>query len=119
MTTDEQIKSAKAVLEQIISDVNDAGTTGDFQSFYERMSANRDDAERLVRDLLIPTRIEKAIEEARHYLCDNDDITVEEQVKRIAEADEEEMIENIEGIMEWEPIAGKYNAIEFLELINY
>lgn len=53
----DNLKSAKAVLEQIIKDTNEVdnpqagSTTADLQLFYERMCANRDDAERLLEEL--------------------------------------------------------------------
>ena len=65
-----------------------------------------------------PTQLQKAIESAGYYLSDSE-LTMAEQVDLIAKADEDEMLINIEGVVEWEPLQGRYTASEFLDLIGY
>jgi homoaconitase/3-isopropylmalate dehydratase large subunit len=67
------------------------------------------------------TAKEKAIAEAEHYLSDSD-LTVKEQVEAIAmQADEDGsvMIDDVEGVLVWEPLEGRFDCDEFLQLINW
>ncbi len=64
------------------------------------------------------TQLQKAIEAAGYYLSDSE-LTIEQQVELIADADEDEMLINIEGVVEWEPLQGRYTASAFLDLIGY
>jgi predicted RNA-binding protein YlqC (UPF0109 family) len=66
-----------------------------------------------------PTQLQKAIENARHYLCDNN-LTVEQQVDLIAsETDMGKIIDDIDGVVVWEPLERRYGVEEFLDLISY
>ena len=65
-----------------------------------------------------PNQLQKAIESAGYYLSDSE-LTMAEQVALIAKANEDEMLINIEGVVEWEPLQGRYTASEFLDLIGY
>jgi hypothetical protein len=65
-----------------------------------------------------PNQLQKVIESAGYYLSDSE-LTMAEQVALIAKANEDEMLINIEGVVEWEPLQGRYTASEFLDLIGY
>ena len=59
-------------------------------------------------------------EEATHYLCDDDEgLTIREMVDAIAEAEDNEMIDNIEGVLVWEPLENRFTVSQFLDLIGY
>lgn len=70
-----------------------------------------------------PTAMDKAIAEAAHYLCDLDlELSIREQVEAIAKQAEEdgtEMIDNVEGVVVWEPLEGKYDCDQFLQMIGW
>ena len=68
------------------------------------------------------TAKEKAIAEAGHYLCDDSELSIEEQVEAIAKQADEDgtvMIDYVEGVMVWQPIENKYDCDEFLQLIGW
>jgi hypothetical protein len=68
------------------------------------------------------TRYKEAIENACHYLCDSDELTMEQQVEAIAKQADEDgsvMIDEVEGVIVWEPIEDTYDCDEFLQLINW
>lgn len=65
---------------------------------------------------------QETIEHARHYLCDSDVLTMEEQIEAIIKQSNEDgsaLIDDVEGVVVWEPIVGKYNCYEFLEMIHW
>ena len=68
-----------------------------------------------------PTARDKAIEHATHYLSDTF-VSVEEQVEAIAQQAEEdgsEMIDNVEGVLVWEPLEELFDCDEFLQMIGW
>ena len=70
----------------------------------------------------LPTAKDVAIEEARHYLCDSDELTMEQQVEAIAKQADEDgsvLIDDVEGVVVWEPIEGQYDCDEFLQMIHW
>jgi len=67
------------------------------------------------------TAKEKAIAEAEHYLSDSD-LSIKEQVEAIAmQADEDGsvMIDDVEGVLVWEPLENRFDCDEFLQLIGW
>jgi hypothetical protein len=63
----------------------------------------------------------EAIENARHYLSDSD-LSIKEQVEAIAKQADEDgsvMIDDVEGVLVWEPLEGRFDCDEFLQLINW
>ena len=70
----------------------------------------------------LPTARDKAIENAGHYLCDSDEMTIEQQIEAIADQADEDgsvMIDELEGVIVWEPLEDKFDCDEFLQLINW
>jgi hypothetical protein len=70
----------------------------------------------------LPTAKDEAIEHARHYLCDSDEMTIEQQIEAIADQADEDgsvMIDEVEGVIVWEPLEDKFDCDEFLQLINW
>jgi homoaconitase/3-isopropylmalate dehydratase large subunit len=68
-----------------------------------------------------PTEKEKAIAEAEHYLSDSH-LSIREQVEAIAKQAEEDglvMIDDVEGVLVWEPVEGIFYCDEFLQLIGW
>jgi hypothetical protein len=59
--------------------------------------------------------------EAMHYLCDSEEMSIREQVEAIAtHEDSEDLIDNVEGVVVWESLEGRYKCSEFLySLIGY
>jgi hypothetical protein len=69
----------------------------------------------------LPTAEDKAIAEAEHYLSDSD-LSIKEQVEAIAKQADEDgsvMIDNVEGVLVWEPLEGRFDCDEFLQLIGW
>lgn len=70
-----------------------------------------------------PTDKEKAIEEAGHYLCESDEMTMEEQIEAIAAYAEEEggynLIDDVEGVVVWEKVENSISCDDFLEMIGW
>ncbi len=70
-----------------------------------------------------PTAKDKAIAEAGHYLCDYEKgLTIEQQVEAIAKQADEDgsvMIDDVEGVLVWEPLENRFDCDEFLQLINW
>jgi hypothetical protein len=58
------------------------------------------------------------LDAASHILCDSD-LSVEEQVKLIAEQDDDTSIDLLEDVLVWEPLIGRYTASKFLSEIGY
>lgn len=58
-----------------------------------------------------------AIQYASHYLCDEDMIEALNLIKVQAEIDDDMPLDDVEGIVVWEQVTGKYTVGEFLEMI--
>ena len=59
------------------------------------------------------------VAEASHYLCDNE-LSVKDQVERIAAHDNSsDYIDNVEGVVVWEPVTFRFECDEFLSMIGY
>lgn len=59
------------------------------------------------------------VEAASHYLCDGD-ISTKEMVEAIYNhKDQNDMIDNVEGVIVWEKVENTFNCAEFLEQIDY
>ena len=95
-----------AVTGKLPTDMNELATTGIEEISQQALKASE------------KTQLQKAIESAGYYLSDSE-LTMAEQVALIAKANEDEMLINIEGVVEWEPLQGRYTASEFLDLIGY
>jgi hypothetical protein len=68
-----------------------------------------------------PTAMDKAIAEAEHYLSDSD-LSIREQLEAIAKQAEEDgskMIDDVEGVVVWEPLEGRFDCDEFLQLTGW
>lgn len=66
---------------------------------------------------------QKRIEAAAHYLCETTDddgkeVSLADQIALIEAADEDAMLSDIENVLEWEAIQGRFTAAEFLDLIG-
>lgn len=70
-----------------------------------------------------PTSKDKAIEEAGHYLCDSDEMTMEEQIEAIAAhaeyEDGSDLVSNVEGVVVWEKLQNSLRCQEFLDMIGW
>jgi len=67
----------------------------------------------------LPTDQEKAIELASHYLSDGD-LTTEEMVKAIYNhPNEDDLIDNVEGVVVWQKVEYSFTCDEFLKEIGY
>lgn len=61
----------------------------------------------------------KVIERASHYVC-CDDNSVEKQIELIAEhSDENDNIDEVEGVTVWSPVVDYFTCKDFLEHISY
>ena len=64
--------------------------------------------------------LEDAYDEAGSFLVGDDELTVKEMVDLIvANEDQTEIIDNIEGVVVWEKVENTFSCKEFLNLINY
>lgn len=66
---------------------------------------------------------QKRIEAAGHYLCETTDddgkeVSIADQIALIEAADDDEMLSEIENVLEWEAVQGRFSAREFLDLIG-
>ena len=60
------------------------------------------------------------VENAKHYLCDSDELTIAEMVERIANHENQyDWIDDVDGVIVWQPLEFNYDCDEFLQLINY
>ena len=67
-----------------------------------------------------PSAKDKAIESASHYLCDSDELTIEEQIEAIANhEDQYDMIDNVEGVIVWEKVEWSFTCDSFLDQIGW
>ena len=67
-----------------------------------------------------PSAKDKAIEAAGHYLCDSDEMTIEEQIEAIANhEDQSDMIDNVEGVIVWEKVEWSFTCDSFLDQIGW
>lgn len=69
-----------------------------------------------------PTGKDEAIEHATHYLCDSDELTMEEQIRAIAahaEEDGSDLIDEVEGVVVWEKVEWSITCDDFLEMIGW
>lgn len=64
-----------------------------------------------------------AIEHATHYLCDSDDLTMEEQIRAIVDhatdIDGTDFIDDVEGVVVWEKLQHSITCYDFLEMIGW
>jgi hypothetical protein len=70
----------------------------------------------------IEQRKEEAIEHATHYLCDSDELSMEEQIRAIAAHAERlpsDNIDDVEGVVVWEPLEYTITCDDFLEMIGW
>ena len=68
----------------------------------------------------LPTQNEKAIELASHYLCESEEMSIEDQVKIIYNhEDEDAMIDYIDGVTVWEKVEYSFTCESFIYEINY
>lgn len=70
-----------------------------------------------------PTGKDEAIEEAGHYLCDSDELTMEEQIRAIAAHAENEdgndLVASVEGVVVWEKLQHSLRCQDFLDMIDW
>ncbi len=67
-----------------------------------------------------PSARDKAIELAGHYLCEPDDMTIEEAIEAIANhPDQRDMIDNVEGVIVWEKVEYAFTCEDFLNEIGW
>ena len=60
----------------------------------------------------------KMVENASHYLSDDDEISTREMIKRIMEhEDENDYIDNVDGVVVWQPLEYKFTCSDFLDMI--
>ena len=68
----------------------------------------------------LPTQNEKAIELASHYLCESDEMSIEDQVKRVYNhEDEDDMIDNVDGVIVWEKVEYSFTCEQFIYEIGF
>jgi hypothetical protein len=66
-----------------------------------------------------PTAREKAIDLAAHYLCDGD-LTTEQMVEAIANhEDEDQLIDNVDGVIVWQKVEYQFTCEQFLDEIGW
>jgi antitoxin component of RelBE/YafQ-DinJ toxin-antitoxin module len=77
-------------------------------------------------DSFSPSRQEKAVEEASHYLCFFDDeetgeeVSIKTQLERIAaHPDQDDFIDNVEGVMVWEKVEYSFTCDQFLDQVGW
>jgi antitoxin component of RelBE/YafQ-DinJ toxin-antitoxin module len=67
----------------------------------------------------LPTKRDKSIELASHYLSDGD-LTTKEMVEAIANhEDQNDIIDNVDGVVVWQKVEGSFTCEDFLNEINY
>jgi antitoxin component of RelBE/YafQ-DinJ toxin-antitoxin module len=68
---------------------------------------------------LLPTEQDEAVERASHYLCDGD-LSILEQVEAIANhEDQDDLIDNVDGVVVWEKVEYSYTCDKFLSDIGW
>lgn len=68
---------------------------------------------------IIDETCEDWINDASHYLCDNE-LSIREQVERIAvNKDSSKYIDDVDGVVVWEPLVCQFECDEFLGMIGY
>lgn len=74
-----------------------------------------------IENILNENDVECPYENARHYLCESDELTIEEQVKLIekqAEIDGNQMIDHVDDVIVWEKVEWSFTCDGFLEQIG-
>lgn len=74
-----------------------------------------------IEDILKKNDVECPYENALHYLCDSDELSVKEQVKLIekqVEIDGDIFIDNVEGVIVWEKLEWSFTCDSFLDQIG-
>ena len=67
-----------------------------------------------------PSETERQVSEAEHYLCDDDDMTTLQMIEAIANhEDQNDLIDNVEGVVVWEKVEYSITCRDFLEMIGY
>lgn len=57
-------------------------------------------------------------ENAGHYLCETDEWDVEEQIALIKlHKNQDDLIDDVDGVMVWEPLERRFTCKDFLEMI--
>ena len=60
------------------------------------------------------------IDRAMHLLCDSDEMTTEEMVEAIANhPDEDDYIDNVDGVIVWYKVVNEFTCSAFLDEIDY
>ena len=79
---------------------------------------NTTEIEEVIQGFL-PTEKDKAVERASHYLSDSD-LTTLEQIEAIANhEDQYDLIDNVDGVVVWQPLEGHFTCEDFLSYIGW
>ena len=67
----------------------------------------------------LPTNKDYIRNEASHYLCEGE-ISIEDQIQLISNHEnEDDFIDDVEGVMVWLPVERHFTCYEFLQMIGY
>ncbi len=67
----------------------------------------------------LPSKKDEAVERASHYLSDSD-LPILEQIEAIANhEDYEDLIDDVDGVLVWQPLEGYFTCEEFLSYIGW
>jgi hypothetical protein len=68
----------------------------------------------------MPSARDKAISQAEHYLCDSDELTIEQQIEAIENhEDQNDLIDNVEGVIVWDKVEYSFTCEDFLSEIGW
>jgi hypothetical protein len=68
----------------------------------------------------MPSARDIAISQAEHYLCNSDDLTIEEQIQAIENhKDQNDLIDNVDGVIVWDKVEYSFSCEDFLSEIGW
>jgi len=79
-----------------------------------------DELEEVIKSKL-PTKEEERIERASHYLCEDDEFTIADQLALIdaqAEIDDNVMLDHVDNVIVWEKVEYSFTVSSFLDEVT-
>ena len=68
----------------------------------------------------MPSARDIAISQAEHYLCNSDDLTIEQQIQAIENhEDQNDLIDNVDGVIVWDKVEYSFSCEDFLSEIGW
>ena len=68
---------------------------------------------------VLPNNEDKEVENALHYLSDGDELSSKQMIEAIRNwPDQHDLIDNVDGVVVWEPLEHTFTCMAFLDLIS-